>query len=230
MEKIVCIHQPDFLPYLGFFDRLLKSHLFVILDDAQFLRRGWHHRDKIKTAQGICWLTVPVQKKGNYRQLIKDTKIDNHTNWKRKHLLTIEMNYKNAPNFDRFFGDLQHIYNKPFDYLIDFNLELLQWILKILKISISIVFASSTGVTSTRTFRLLDIVEHFEGTAYLSGIGAKAYLKEHLFVERNMTLIWQDFKHPIYPQLHGEFVPNLSVLDCLLNCGETCKELLTNNN
>jgi len=229
MKKIVCIHQPDFLPYLGFFDRLLNSDIFVMLNDVQFLRRGWHHRDKIKTSQGVQWLTVPVKKKGQYRQLIKDAKIDYQTHWKQKHLATIKFNYIKAPYFNTYFGDLQRIYDKTFEFLIDFNVELLQWILDIMQHSAQIVFASSLGVKSTRTLRLVEIVERLGGTTYFSGVGAKAYLEEHLFAERNIRLIWQDFKHPVYPQLYGEFVPNLSVLDCLLNCGEQCRNLLSHN-
>lgn len=225
MNKTICIHQPDFLPYLGFFDRLLKSDLFVVLDNVQFLRRGWHHRDKIKTLQGVQWLTVPIQKKNRYSQLIKDTKIENGTHWKRKHLSTIEQNYSKAPYFRQYIGGLQRIYEKSFDYLLDLNMELLQWSMGILGCSIKTVFASSLPVTSTGSLRLVEIVEFLGGTTYLSGTGAKAYLEEELFTARNLAVKWQNFIHPIYPQLFGNFVPNLSVLDCVLNCGDESGEL-----
>ena len=83
--KTVCIHQPDFLPWLGFFDRLTQSDVFVVLDNVQFLRRGWHHRDKIKASNGEMWLTVPVKKSGRYEQLINQTEIENSTHWQDQH-------------------------------------------------------------------------------------------------------------------------------------------------
>lgn len=226
MRNIICIHQPDFLPYLGFFERLFHCDTFVVLDNVQFLRRGWHHRDQIKTVHGVQWLTVPVQKKGRYEQLINAAQIDQATNWKHKHLMMISTNYRKAWHFDRYFEALQHIYQQPLTSLMEFNLALLRWIIGILDCQVRIVFASSLPVTSTKTLRLVEIVEALHGTAYLSGVGARAYLNEHLFQERHIPLLWQNFQHPVYPQLHGDFVPNLSVVDCLLNCGAACRELL----
>ncbi len=226
MEKVICIHQPDFLPYLGFFDRLIQSDTFVILDNVQFLRRGWHHRDKLKTPQGIQWLTVPIQKKGHYSQSIKDTQIDNTLDWKRKHLMMIEHNYRKSPYFEAFFEELQQIYHKPFTYLIDLNLELLEWLFQIFRISSHTILASSTEITSSSSSRLIELVQYCHGTTYFSGPGAKAYLDEELFTRHNLTVHWQEFTHPVYPQLHGPFIANLSVLDCLLNCGPLCKDIL----
>ena len=97
---IVTIHQPDFLPWLGFFDRWEKSDLYIVLDDVQFIRRGWQHRDKIKTSQGIKWLTVPVIKKNKYFQKINEVKINNSIDWRKNHLNIIEESYRKADNLD----------------------------------------------------------------------------------------------------------------------------------
>ena len=110
---IVTIHQPDFMPWLGFFDRWARSDLYIALDDVQFLRRGWHHRDKIKTLQGVQWLTVPVEKKGKYTQKINEVKIAYETDWRKDHLKTIELNYKKAPNFSNIYKKIRDIYSRP---------------------------------------------------------------------------------------------------------------------
>ena len=107
---IITIHQPDFIPWLGFFHRWAVSDLYIVLDDVQFLRRGWHHRDRIKTASGECWLTIPVRKKGRYLQQIRQVELDNDQIWRQKHLRTIEVAYKKAPNFDHCYVALKEIY------------------------------------------------------------------------------------------------------------------------
>ena len=148
---IVTIHQPDFLPWLGFFDRWQKSDLYIVLDDVQFLRRGWQHRDKIKTKEGAAWLTVPVIKKGKHDQLIRDVKIDNGTNWRYKHLKTIESNYSKAPNFEDCFKRIKEIYDKKHLFLIDLNMDILQWVDIELRITTPYVFASAYDVKSIST-------------------------------------------------------------------------------
>lgn len=160
---IVTIHQPDFLPWLGFFDRWGKSDLYIVLDDVQFIRRGWHHRDKIKTQNGIKWLTVPVQKKGRYHQTIKEVKIDHQENWSQKHLKTIQMAYKKATHFDLVFGKLSEIYNREYDLLIAFNMDLLRLCSKMLGINTPLVFASDFNIKSTDSRRLVDLVQSVGG-------------------------------------------------------------------
>lgn len=213
---IVTIHQPDFLPWLGFFDRWHKSDLYIILDDVQFIRRGWHHRDKIKTKDGVTWLTVPVIKKGRYDQLIRDVKIDNGTNWRHKHLKTIESNYNKAPNFEDCFRKIKEIYDNKDLFLIDLNMNLLQWVANELGITTLSVFASDYHIKSTSTQRLLDLVESVDGSAYLTGLGSQDYLDESLFHKEKIKLVCQEFQHPVYRQLHEEFIPMLSCLDYLM--------------
>jgi hypothetical protein len=215
--KTVVIHQPDFLPWLGFFDRWKRSDLYIVLDDVQFLRRGWHHRDKIKTTAGVRWLTIPVMKKGKYRQLIRDVKIDYSNDWCYKHLKTIEVNYKKATAFDHYIEKIKNIYDKKKRFLVELNLALLEWSAKELGITTPFVLASDYHLTSSSTLRLVELIKAVGGTHYLSGVGARAYLDESLFEDSRISLIWQQFNHPVYPQLHGEFVPGLSALDFVMN-------------
>jgi len=213
---VITIHQPDFLPWLGFFDRWKKSDLFIILDDVQFLRRGWHHRDKIKTKEGAKWLTVPVLKKGKYRQLLRDVKIDYSVNWQHKHLKTIEANYKKAPNFEHCFNKLKDIYDKNHLVLINLNLDLLQFVAEELRITTPIALASDYHVKTDSTQKLVDLVKSVNGNAYLTGLGSKDYLKESVFRKENINVIWQEFNHPNYTQLHGKNIIKLSTLDYLM--------------
>ena len=217
-KKIVVIHQPDFMPWLGFFDRWKRSEIYIILDDVQFLRRGWHHRDKIKTKNGAKWLTVPVIKKGKYHQLIRDVKIDNQISWRSKHLNTIEANYKKAPYFEYYITKLRNVYDKKHTFLIDLNMSLLHLFAQEFGIITTNVFASDKYIKSTSTQRLVDLVKSVDGTAYFTGIGSKKYIDNSLFIKENIEIIWQEFNHLVYPQLHGDFIPNLSCLDFVMNC------------
>lgn len=222
----VCIHQPDFIPWIGFFDRLIRSDIFVLLDNVQFLRRGWHHRDKIKTANGPMWLTVPVKKKGRYRQLINEVEIDNSRNWRSEHLKSYQTWYGRAPYLSTYFPGIQEIYERDYRLLVDLNVALLEFLMEAFEIQIEACFASSLDVAGKRTDLLVEIVKAVDGNVYLSGLGARAYLDEAKFARAGIQVVWQEFQHPVYPQLYGEFVPYLSSLDFLFNCGEQCKMLL----
>lgn len=213
---IVTIHQPDFVPWLGFFDRWQKSDLYMALDDVQFLRRGWHHRDRIKTANGSEWLTVPVCKKGRYEQLIRDVRIDDSTRWRDVHLKKLEFNYRKAPNFDRCFGEISKIYRKKQSHLIDLNMDLLRYMAAELGISTPVDFSSRFNVASKASERLVELVRSVQGAEYLTGTGSRDYLDESLFRKEGIEVIWQEYEHPVYDQLSGPFIPKLSAVDYLM--------------
>jgi len=215
-KKVITIHQPDFLPWLGFFHRWAISDLFIMLDDVQFARRGWHHRDKIKTAHGVKWLTVPVKAKGRYSQQIREVEIDNDQDWQCKHLNIIYSNYREAPVFDMLYDQIEAIYYKKHNYLIDFNIHFLRFVASKLGITTPIDSASNYNVKSTSTQRLVDLVRSVGGTDYLTGLGSKDYLDESLFSRDNINVKWQKYQHPMYKQLHGDFIPMLSSLDFLM--------------
>lgn len=223
----VCIHQPDFAPWIGFFDRLVRSDVYVVLDNVQFLRRGWHHRDKIKSLNGPKWLTVPVKKKGRYYQNINEVEIDDSRDWRRDHLNAIRSNYAKSPFLDETFFEIEEIYARPWARLIDFNIAVINLFIRAFDISASTVIGSTLGVTGTKNELLADIMKTVNGDTYLAGEGSRSYLEEELLNNRGIDVVWQSFHHPIYPQLHGEFTPGLSSLDFLFNCGaEDCKRIL----
>jgi hypothetical protein len=213
---IVTIHQPDFLPWLGFFDRWLKSDLYIVLDDVQFIRRGWYHRDNIKTALGVKWLSVPVIKKGRYYQLIKDVEINNCENWRSKHLNTLHASYGRAPCFEPVYHSIKKIIQRQHRFLIDLNMELLRFCANMLEIDTPIAFSSQFQETAGGTERLVRLVKKAGGDVYLTGLGAKDYLNEEAFAKEDIQIRWQSFTHPIYPQLHGDFKRMLSVIDFLM--------------
>ncbi len=217
---IVTIHQPDFLPWLGFFDRWRRSDLYVILDDVQFLRRGWHHRDKIKTSEGVKWMTVPVIKKGRYSQEIREVEIDWTQDWSRRHLGTLKAAYARAPNQEAILEGLEAIYKLKKELLMELNIDLLNYCASLLSLATPVALASSFGVKTTGAQRILDLVTAAGGEVYLTGTGSKDYLDEEMFRRAGVELRWQAFEHPIYAQLHGAFEPGLSVVDYLMMAGQ----------
>lgn len=209
--KTVCIHQPNFMPWLGFFDKASKSDLLIILDHVQYEKNSVINRNLIKTAQGPKWLTVPV--KAHLSQSIDKVLIDESRNWRKDHLKTILINYKKAPNFDQIYPLIEQIYSLKIDQLSEFNLKWIELFFELLQIKTEIIKSSQFTVLGHKNELLINLIQKFQGDSYLSGKGAKNYLNEELFKKAEIKVFWQEYKGPIYPQLFGEFVPNLSVLD-----------------
>jgi len=224
-KKIVVIHQPDFIPYLGFFHRLCYCNVYVILDHVQLLKRGWHHRDKIKGPNGEYWLTIPINRKTNSPPINK-AKIDYSQNWVDKHLQTITHFYKKAKFFETIFPEIKLIYEKNYTLLIDLNMAMLKFFWKLFSINVKTIYSSSLNINSKKSFLIFDIMKDIGGTHYLSGIGAKNYLDDSLFCTENIEVTWHNFKHPVYPQLYKDFIPYLSCLDFAMNCGNSLHSYL----
>ena len=222
----VCIHQPDFLPWLGFFHRLKTCDVFVVLDNVQFIRRGWQHRDRIKTAQGPQWLTVPVKKKGRFDQLIQDVEIDETENWRGKHMKTLETAYAKAPFFAEFFPAVSGIYANRHSQLMDLNMDFISFFCEAFGIEVETRMASEMGVDAKRSRLLARLTAAVGGDAYITGLGARDYLDESLFEAAGIRVRWQAFTQREYPQLHGTFETGLSAIDALFNCGDDCRELI----
>lgn len=212
---ITAIHQPNYIPWAGYFYKIAKSDLFVILDNVQFNSRGLTHKNKIKTPQGEMWVILPVHSEGN----INEIKLKNNQNWKEKHLIYLKYNYKKAKYFDRYIENLEKIYNTQWEYMHELNIELIKFILKELNIETYITIASELKCEGKSTELLISICKEVGSDAYLSGMGGKNYMDETRFEQEGIKLVYSQFEHPIYEQLWGEFIPNLSVLDLLFNCG-----------
>lgn len=220
MGKTVVIHQPDFLSYLGFFHRFLHADLWVILDTAQFVTgtsKSWQNRDLIKTPQGERWLTVGV-KKPHHRPPIGEVELA-ETSWREDNLNLVRANYKKAPFFDQIMPHLEELYAFPCARLSEFNLQSSRMLMQLFDIGIDTVFASSLDPAGKSNEMLVDILKKLTAERYLSGLGARGYFRPEPFEKAGIEVVWQDFTHPVYPQLYGDFIPNLSSIDLLFNCG-----------
>lgn len=224
---ILSIHQPNFIPWLGFFYKLKLSDSFVFLDDAQFSKNSFINRNKIRTPQGENWITLPVQSSGKFGQNINEVEITNYNVTKRKILSSIKMNYSKARYFSDYFGEFEDIFNKNEGNLSNLNIDLILLINKILNINTKVVLSSHLdNIQTNSTERLISICKKMNCSIYFSGFGGSKYQDENLFAENNIELKKTDFIHPLYPQLWGDFIPNLSVIDLIFNCGVESKNFL----
>lgn len=221
------ILQPSYLPWLGFFDQMHRADTFVFLDDVQFTRRDWRNRNKIRTHNGWAWITVPVLQKSRFKQLLKETRIDNSIPWRRKHREAIRSNYAQTPFFDLYFPSLQSVYNKRWDFLLDLCYETLQILQEALGIQVSILKASEIGMESVKGEKILALCQTLEASHYLTGDSAADYLCPQEFDRLGIVLEMQNYQHPSYHQRYPGFVAYLSVIDLLFNEGERSLAVLS---
>lgn len=226
----VTILQPSYLPWLGFFEQMHRSDQFVLYDDVQFTRRDWRNRNRIRVQEGSIWLTVPVIQKNKYEQSLLETKIDNSTSWKRKHLETIRCHYSKTPFFDLYFPWCEKVFNSEWNFLLDLSLETIQYLKGQLKINTPLLRSSELGGTGDKTERLISICKQLGATHYLSGESARDYISEKDFSKQGIELEYQEYQHPEYPQRYEGFVPFLSTIDLLFNCGDKSLDFLKQTN
>lgn len=223
----ICIQQPQYLPYIGFFHKLMLSDVCVILDDVKYSKNDFFNRNKIKTAQGWCWLTVPVKASADH--LIKDAEIDNTHNWRGKHFKTILLNYMKSPFFERHKDFFEEYYKKKWVNLTELNLSSLKYISEQLKIPIKFIRSSGLGITTAKTQKLVDICKMLKADTYISGIGAKDYMDDKLFETNGIKLLYQDFRHPVYEQRFEKFEKFMSIIDLIFNHGLKSAGIIRNS-
>lgn len=215
---IVAIHQPQYLPWLGYFGKMLQADLFCHLDCVQYKKNEWQNRNRIKTARGWQWLTVPVTYR--FPQKINEVGIDNTTDWARRHLQALRTNYRRAPFFESYFPAIEALLSRRWESLSELNLSLIECIRGILGIADKpAVRASSIGAAEEPTERLIDICRELGADAYLAGAGAAAYMDVARVAQSGLRLLTQAFEHPVYPQRFDGFIPQLSIVDLIFNCG-----------
>ena len=213
----VAIHQPQFLPWLGYLDKIDRADLFVLLDSVQFKKNEWQNRNRIRTAQGSQWLTVPVLH--NFGQSIKDVRINQMTDWRANHLRAVEMHYAQAAHREPVMAGLRAIYEQPWDRLADLNLAVLRWLLGEFGIKTPLRLSSDMQLPEEPTERLIEICRAVGATCYLAGAGSKDYMDFKKFEKAGMAVEVQDFHHPVYRQCYEPFIPAMSAIDLLLTCG-----------
>ena len=216
---IVTIHQPAYLPWLGYLDRIASSDVFVFLDSVQFEKNSFTNRNRIKTPKGPLWLTVPVKLQGHLQKVLSEIEVDDKQNWKKKHLRSIEQNYRQASAFNDI-ERLAALYDPDVSLLSDLCFDQLKFWLTELGIKSRVVRASELAVEGKKSDLILTLCRKVGGDTYLSGPLGRGYLEEEKFAAAGITVRYHDYVHPTYPQLFGEFLPAMGVADYWLNCPE----------
>ena len=224
---ILSAHQLHYIPWLRYFHKIALSDTFVVLDNIQFNKNGWQNRNKIKTAQGETILTVPVLHKMG--QLLSEVQLDNKQPWRRKQWGSIRNAYRKAPNFFEHEPFFKKVDDSNWEKLNDLNYEIFFYLVKALGIKARIIRSSDLTLRGEATERLVGLCKDLEASAYLTGAyAAEVYLEAKIFEGEGIGLSFQTFECPQYPQLFDEagFVPELSILDLLFNCGPKSLDIL----
>jgi hypothetical protein len=213
---IVAGHQPNYLPWLGFFDKMRRSDLFIIEDNVQFERQGFTNRNRIMTSDGVRWISVPIEH-ANRPLLINEVKIatKSESNWEKRHWLTLKHSYCKTPYWSEFADFFKETYEREWTYLIDLNMHLITGIMGFLKIDKPFVLSSSLRAQGKKTELIIAQCKQLGADVQLAGNGCKEYIDSKRFEQEQISLVFQDFSYPIYPQTRAGFVSGLSVVDYL---------------
>jgi WbqC-like protein family len=224
----ISIIQSCYVPWRGFFDLIGRCDQYVILDRVQYAKRHWHNRNRIKTSNGVEWLTIPVVSGGRYRQAIDEVEIEQP--WADKHWRAIELAYRRAPFFDALAPTMRSWYERAASerLLTEVNAIFLREIAAFLGLGTRIMRDTAYSTQGVKTERLLQIARAAGADRYLSGPSAKAYLDESMFAAAGVAVEWMTYEgYQPYRQLHGQFEPAVSVLDLLFNVGPGAPQYLT---
>lgn len=231
-DKLVAIHQPNFFPWLGYFNKLARADIFIVLDNVQFPKTGgtWMNRVRLSLGGKVDWMSMPVVRSYHGLRMVREMKINNEVPWRNKLLRSIEQSYGRAPYFQTIFPLLIDLIGNPTDRLAEFNLKTIATLVSALGLKhAEVVLGSDLNVQGQATDLLIDIVKVVGGIAYLCGGGAGGYQEDEKFASAGVKLVYQQFEHPTYPQANlAQFHPGLSIIDALMNCGlEKTRSLIT---
>jgi len=224
---IVTIHQPNFLPWLGYFYKMARADRFVFLDSVPFAKGSYTNRVRIKTAAGPQWLTVPVVTRGRLGQVIAEVRCSNTLDWRKKTAQALRTNYQHCPHFQPHADRILEIIHAAGDGLADLNIQLIAYVAGQVGICTPTLRASRMQARGKATDLLIAIAKELGADTFLSGMGGAEYQDESAYGRAGIKLAYTDFQHPTYPQAFGEFVPGLSIVDLLFNCGPDAMRILT---
>ncbi|HJW97178.1 MAG TPA: WbqC family protein [archaeon] len=224
---IATIHQVNYLPWLGFFSKIKSSDAFVMFDVADYSKNGLMNRNKIRTADGWMYLTVPIEKKF-HRRPFNEVLLPPNEKWREEHWKAMLFNYKKADYFGSYGDFFEKLYKKKHKTLMELNEEIILYIFKQLGINVKIFKTTELGTDKRlkKTDILLDILKSISADTYLSGAGGKTYIEPEKFREAGIGLRFQEYEHPEYRQRFDGFVPFMAVIDVLFNMGEKTKDLI----
>ena len=227
---IISINQPAYLPWLGYFNRIVRSDLHIVLDHVQFEKNSFTNRNKILLNGQPIWLTVPVLTKGNFKNInINSLKIDSQVNWEKKHWSSIQQAYSKSLHWSEFKDPLSNLYSSSSDLLNEVLDKSLQFFIKCFGIITPIEFSSNYDFKEKKSDLVLEICKKFKATKYLSGPFGRSYLEECNFNKMGIEIVYDDYIHPVYSQRSESFIPYLSALDLLANCGDKSLGILKND-
>jgi hypothetical protein len=227
---ILTAHQPVYLPWLGLFHKIALADRFCIFDIAQYQTKDFNNRNRIKTHTGPIWLSVPVESKDHRSKRLSEIKIVND-GWNRKHFKSIDLAYRKAPFYGAYIGDLENILvRRTYERLADLNGATLDFALRALGIDVPIVTASDYDFRGSKSDLVLDMCTQLGATTYIFGAQGRDYADVASFEAAGINVSFQDYQHPVYPQLHGGFEPYMSVIDLLFNVGPDSMKVLMGGN
>ena len=222
---IVAIHQPQYIPWIGYINKIANADIFVFLDTVQFKKNEWQNRNRIKTATGWQWMTVPVCY--HYPQKISEVTINNKVRWGDKHWKTIVTNYSQTPYFQKYADFFRETLNREWTLLRDLNIHIIQFLAETWDLKTRLILASQLGIEEDDpTGRLISICQTLGGDTYLSGRDGVTYMNLDQFYINRIKICHQECHPEFYPQRFGEFIPHLSSIDLLFNCGPDGKDIV----
>ncbi len=223
---ILTAHQPVYLPWLGLFHKIALADTYVFFDEVQYQPRDWNNRNKVKAGADAVWLTVPVLSAGHREKSFRDIEINNDVPWQRKHWRTLRLHYQRAPHFDRYAPFLEDVYTRPWHRLAELNEHMLRWFLEVLGIRTEFLRASDLNFEGKKSDLVLDMCRQLGADTYIFGALGRDYAEVERFEATGIKTIFQDYHHPVYPQQSGGFIPHLSIVDLLFNCGSQSLEVI----
>ena len=223
---ILTAHQPVYLPWIGLFHKIAMADTFVFFDEVQYQPTDCNNRNKIKAGAEAVWLTVPVLRKGHREKPFREIEINNDVPWQRKHWRALCLHYRRAPHFDKYAPFFEDVYARRWQRLADLNEHMLRWFLEALGIRVEFLKASDLHFEGTKSDLVLDMCRRLGADVYIFGALGRDYAEVERFEAAGVKVIFQDYRHPEYPQQYGEFISHLSIVDQLLNCGPKSLEVL----
>jgi hypothetical protein len=235
--KIITGHQPLYLPWLGFFHKVSLADTFVFLDDVQYLTKSWNNRNHIKGPQGSLMLSVPIDKRASRSNMLQDIRIDSSPRgragqiWQDKHWQSLRHSYANAPYWKVYSPFFEYLYRqRRWECLVELNLHMLQYLLKVLHIEVELVRATEMGFAGRKSNLVLDVCRRLKADLVVFGAMGRNYVVADDFYELGVSIYFQDYRHPTYPQRFGDYISHLAVLDLLFNCGPDSLAILLSGN
>lgn len=217
--------QSNYIPWRGYFDFIRSVDLFIFYDDVQYSSGSWRNRNRIKTASGVRWLTVPVHVR-RLHQRICDTEIDYGQRWQKRHRGLLTESYKGTPFFPRYAPTFFDLIERRYENLSELNVTLIRWLMGELRIDTRVARSEEFFLSGRRNERLLSLLQEVGASAYLSGPAGRAYLDEDKFTKSGIQLQYKSYCYPSYPQAHGDFISEVSVLDLLFHRGPESRYFL----